>query len=240
MNKIKIHFPALIALSMLFYLGACAQNDLGEVIIKEDQNLPAFSRININSLGEIELKVGSVSSIRIETHEEIINNIQYEVEDDELTVSYRSFRRNQNIRTLKITVSSEIYNKITLSDVAEIEVVDPIITSNLEVNQRDVGSIKLDRVEVDNLVLNQEDVGNIRINSGTAVNGILNQDGVGNIQTFGVTYRNCKATLNDVGNIEVTVTDQLEATIRGVGNIEYKGDPAVSKSIRGTGDVIKR
>ncbi|MGB3464655.1 MAG: head GIN domain-containing protein [Cyclobacteriaceae bacterium] len=240
MNKLQIQTNALIILSMLICLCACAQNDLGEVIIKEEQNLPPFSKININSLGNVELKIDDSGSIRIETHEEIINNIKYEVKDDELIVSYKSFRRNQNIRTLNITVSSVNYEKITLNNVAEINVTDPVRTTNLEINQKDVGSIKLIEVTVDNLLLNQEDVGNIKIQSGSAINGVLRQEGVGNINTFGVTYENCKATLNDVGNIEVTVSALLEASIRGVGNILYKGDPEVSKSISGTGNVIKK
>lgn len=240
MNNIHRTFNTLLILSLLFCLGACAQNDLGEVIVKEERNLPEFNKINIRSLGEINLKIGEERTIRIETHEDIIGDISYVVADEELTISYRGSRRNQNIRTLNITVTAEDYQKIALNEVAEIKVDDPINTSNLEIDQRDVGSIRLKEVNVENLILNLKDVGNISINSGTAKRGVLTLDGVGNIKTFGVTYETCKATLNDVGNIEVTVTESLDAVIRGVGNILYKGNPSVSKTERGTGKVVRK
>lgn len=240
MKNTRITFNGLIILSLLFCLTACAQNNLGEVVIKEERNLPSFTKIDIKSLGRVNLKVGNERFIRIETHEDIINDISYEVIDEELVVSYRSNRRNLNIRTLNITVSTEDYQKISLNNVAEIKVEDPINTNSLEINQSDVGSIMLEEVNVQDLTLNLKDVGNITIDRGTADRGFLRQEGVGNIKTFGVTYKSCEAILNDVGNIEVTVTDSLDATIRGVGNILYKGNPVVSKSERGTGKVMRR
>ena len=240
MNKTHRIFNGLITISLLLCLGACAQNDLGDVVVKEERNLAPFTKINVRSLGEINLKVGTERSIRIETHEDIINDITYEVVNEELVINYNRSRRNQNIRTLEITVSAEDYQKISLNSVAEISVDDPINTAILEINQNDVGSIRLIEVNVENLILNLQDVGNIIIDKGVAQRGILSQDGVGNIKTFGVTYETCKATLNDVGNIEVTVTESLDATIRGVGNILYKGSPVVSKSERGTGKVVRK
>lgn len=240
MNNTHRIFKVLSILFFLICLGACAQNDLAEVIVKEERNLPEFNKINIRTLGEINLKVGEERTIRIETHADIINDISYEIVDQELVISYRSSRRNQNIRTLNITVTAEDYQKISLNEVAEIKVDNPINTTNLEINQRDVGSVKLAEVNVENLVLNLNDVGNISIKGGTAKRGVLTLDGVGNIKTFGVTYETCKATLNDVGSIEVTVEESLDAVIRGVGNILYKGNPLVSKTERGTGKVTKR
>ncbi|MEL6559412.1 MAG: head GIN domain-containing protein [Bacteroidota bacterium] len=240
MNNTHRIFNALLIFSFMICLGACAQDDLGEVIVKEERNLPEFNKINVRTLGEINLKIGEERTIRIETHADIINDVSYEVVDKELVINYRSSRRNQNIRTLNITVTAEDYQKISLNEVSEIKVDDPINTANLEINQRDVGSIKLAEVNVDNLILNLNDVGNISIDNGTAKRGVLTLDGVGNIKTFGVTYETCKATLNDVGSIEVTVTESLDAEIRGVGNILYKGSPSVSKTERGTGKVTKR
>jgi len=240
MKTTRITFNGLLILSFLFCLVGCAQDDLGEVVVKEESNLPFFDKINVNSFGKVSLNVGNEQSIKIETHEDIINDISYEVIDEELVIDFRNNRKNLNVKKLNITVSSESFQKISLNDVAEIAVNGIIETPRLEINQKDVGSISVDEIRVDDLILNLEDVGNISIKKGTATNGDLNQDGVGNIQTFGVTYEECIARLNDVGNIEVTVVSVLNARIRGVGNILYKGNPEVIKRENDTGKVIQK
>ena len=130
MNNTHRIFNALLIFSLLICLGACAQDDLGEVIVKEERNLPEFNKINVRTLGEINLKIGEERTIRIETHADIINDVSYEVVDKELVINYRSSRRNQNIRTLNITVTTEDYQKISLYEVSEIKVDDPIKTAN--------------------------------------------------------------------------------------------------------------
>lgn len=226
--------------SAMCLLAACNKNDLGEIVIKEDSSLPVFTKVDVRSHGDYQVVLGAGHSIQIETHEDIINRFLYEVVDGELFIRFDTPRGNVNIQKLKITVGMESLDKLTLNEVADIEVLGKVETASLEIRQKDVGNIDIEEVAVENLLINLDDVGDIKIARGVVGNGNLLLNGVGHIKTYGVTYDNCIAKLNDVGNIEVTVNNSLDAEITGVGNIYYRGNPDVRKSERGVGEVIQR
>ncbi|MEL7145890.1 MAG: DUF2807 domain-containing protein [Bacteroidota bacterium] len=240
MKKTLTHIFSLLIFAVAGFFAACSDSDFGDITIKEDNELPVFTKVDVRAHGDYELKVGAGHSIRIETHVDIIDRFLYEVVDGELFIRFDSPRGNVNIEKLEITIGIENLEKITLNEVADIEVSGKIETATLAVFQNDVGNIEIEEVALQNLLIDLDDVGNVSIDRGVVTNGNLQLNGVGDIRTFGVTYQNCKAVLNDVGNIEVTVAGALEATINGVGNIYYKGNPDISKQERGTGSVIQR
>ena len=71
----------MLLLAAMCILTSCSNNDLGEITIKEDSSLPPFTKIDVRSHGDYQLKIGTGHSIRIETHEDIINRFLYEVVD---------------------------------------------------------------------------------------------------------------------------------------------------------------
>ncbi len=222
MHKVKI---VLLSLSVfgLFSLNACLDDDddgscieqLGP-ITSETRQVNDFSGISLSGIGNIFLTQGPTQSLRIETHQRVLDLLETNVVNNTLFINLEGCIR-ADIDQLDIFITIPDINVLSINGVGNIE------------GQNDF--------DLDELTINLTGVGDISISGTTTILNITSS-GVGNIRAFDLVADTCDVLISGVGEIEVTVNNELDVVITGAGNLHYKGTPSLTVDISGSGQVI--
>lgn len=222
MNKFTILFihPLLFALILLT---SCSDDDdinscveATGPITSEIRVVDSFHSVSLQGVGNILLTQGPTQSLRIETHEGVLNNLKTTVVNEVLQIDFESCLQGE-INQLDIF--------ITIPEIRRLEL-DGVGTITAQNN-----------FDLDNLSLGLRGVGDITINGTTDLLEI-NSLGVGNVHAFEMISDMCNIVLSGVGNVEVTVNSELDVVISGAGNVFYRGDPTITTDIAGSGNLI--
>ena len=213
--------------------------NLGPVSILT-QDIASFDKLDIESLGEFELRVGPVFRIEVETHQHIHDEMQIQVVNETLEVTYNESLRNSNrIKKFNVIITAPTFREISVDGVLNMFSNDPISNDLIDIHLDGVGNITLRDLAADELNVRLDGVGDIEL-GGSAISGEIVLKDVGNIKAFDLQYDSCRAVLKGVGDIKVSVNDYLDATLSGVGDIIYDGKPTIVKDVSGQGDVRQR
>lgn len=233
-----IFYLAILCFGLLSVTGCDNNRNLGPVTI-EVYDVQDFDRVKIASLGNVTLHDGPEFNVVIETHAEILKDVEVEVVGGTLEIDYRKNTNSNRIDRFEINITAPLYKGVSLTGVANITGNDGFETSDLEVDLQGVGNITLRNIDAETLDVDLDGVGDIELGGMVQSGNILLKD-VGNVRAFDLLLQDCVATLRGVGDIKVYVTDYLDATITGVGDIIYMGDPVVDSNVTGEGKVRKR
>jgi hypothetical protein len=187
------------------------------IIITEARQLAAFDSIDMRAVGDVEITLGGIQSVDIETDDNIIDHIITTVSNGELIIT--SDDNYDSVHGVIITVTMTDVDDLELSGVGSIE------------GQNDF--------TVDDLTLELDGVGSITV-SGTVQILTAELEGVGSIDAEALTAAIATVDISGVGDCYVTATDELNATISGNGDVYYAGDPpVVNSNITGNGSLIQ-
>ena len=219
------HIRFIIILLFLAVLMACEDDNNNNnnqecltgsgATITETPSVSNFHSVAAGVEGNLNITQGSPHYLSIETHPNVMDELQVEVDDGVLEIGFD--RCTSNIEKLVIDVTMPDINAIIFSGVGEVNSVNDFNLDELTLIFSGVGDITLSGV-VDELTC------------------IIS--GIGNLYAFDLVTSECSLTISGMGNAEVTVNDNLNVFISGSGNIYYKGSPAITQTISGTGTII--
>lgn len=207
----------LLFVAFIFTINACDQDGVnGEGEIKsESRNVDTFNSINVSVPANIFITQGSTQSLRVETHENVIDIIETYVTDGTLRIY-----NDQNIRNLKklnIYITAADFQKLTLSGAAS-------ITSE--------GSLDLNDL---NLSVSGASKVNISGNSNSLV---INASGASSIRGFNMMAQKVDATISGAGNMKISSESELKVNLTGASSLEYKGNPVITSSVTGASRLV--
>ncbi len=231
----------LIILTALFltYFAGC-NSDLNCTpgsgpIVTQDIILDSFSQINFEVAGNVRIIEDSVQRVIIESHQNIINEMNTVISDDTWRIRFRRCFRNYD--KFEVTIYTPEINGIFLSGSGNIQGENLLHSESFSVMISGSGSI-IAMVDAESVFTDISGSGNINL-SGSTRNQNINISGSGNVQTFDLASADCNITIPGSGNCEVAVDDNLNVVISGSGNVRYKGNPDVNSSISGSGTITK-
>ncbi len=203
--------------------------------------------IEVGSISEIEnigvlnifLTEGAKQEIRIETDDNIMQYVKYEVKNNKLTFSIKNDIENLNISPTKsnIYITSNQISLISNVGVGEINIEKYNIVNNLQIINSGVGSINSNNITGNNLVINNSGVGSINL-KGTLDSLTLNHSGVGSINTEELATNTLSLHNSGVGNASLYAIKEISIESSGIGTIEFKGNPVVKTlDISGAGKI---
>lgn len=211
-------------------------NGSGEIftLVHEHSGATKFTtRISDNI--KVYLHQGATKKIEIHTDKNLLQYIEFEVNDDEIII-YDNTTRNLCATQFDIHIWSENIKEVNAEGSVEVYNQTPLNLNELKIECE--GSINVNLSDITTEILALYADGSARITaSGSTDAFICAIKGSGEIDNTELEASTAHITIQGSGLVNVWVKDQLYILIEGSGTVRYKGDPEKDINILGTGDV---
>lgn len=217
--------------AMLIISGVAAQ--------KTEIRVDDFSELTFGTSGVLYLSQGSETKVVVEADEDVLEKIEFDQRGDRLVIRNRNDRgwnRGWGRSELKVYVTMQTIEAITLSGSGPIIGENRLETEDLEVKLSGSGSMELEVASRD-LVIGISGSGSIEM-EGAGEDVSARISGSGKIRADDLEVKSLDARISGSGSIYMSVEDEIEASISGSGNVYYRGDPdRVINSSSGSGKI---
>lgn len=204
-------------------------------MIKEKREVSAFTKIVISGSGHLLLKQGDKEALTIETHQNLLPELQSEVKNKVLYLGPKdtALRFNHAIN-YHLTVKN--IEDIHTEGGIEISSKGSIVANELNISTEGAGKVDL-KVKTQKLKIKLAGSGDI-ILSGTTTDQILKIEGSGKIQGKKLSTKTAEVDISGAGIAEIDASDALDVKIGGTGTVKYYGRPKITQEISGAGEII--
>lgn len=227
-------------------------------VVEETREVSGVSGVNLATIGDLTIEVGSTESFRIEAEDNLMEYFETEVRGGKLTIG------TQNNVRLETTKPVRYYLTVTGLDTIDITSAGNIKAPDLEAGEFSItvgsaGNLDLGDLEADTLTVNISSSGNvamgelntevIEVDIGSTGNldiagGEVNSQKItigssGNYTAQDLASEEADVRLSSTGSATIWVQDQLKANLSSTGDLRYRGNPTVDATTNSTGDVIQ-
>lgn len=239
-NSIKLMIFAMLLVSQMACAGTNNQN-ADKDMVKKEFSVTAFSEIDSEIVGNIEVVQSPQTSVTAEGKERLVENLKIWVEEGELKLEMKDrlrFKKWKGSRPkLTVYISTPELSKVSSEGVGNIKLKSEIKVSELKIDSEGVGNISADNITAGFIKVESDGVGNIAL-KGSADNLEIESEGVGNINTRDLKAQHVKVSSEGVGNISCYASGSIDIKSEGVGNVSYYGNPELKTIIKnGVGRV---
>lgn len=196
-----------------------------------------FSSVRMIHPASVVLQHSNEFRMDVEGDENILDNIDYKIQDGELKIQFDRCVRNLN-NPPKITLSAPYFDGYYLMSSGSLYMPDTFKqTGSFTLDISGSGEINC-VVSVDELRTKISGTGSIRV-SGRTNTQTLNNNGSGDLDCLGLLSNRAEVNLIGSGNANLSVKDYLKVKISGSGNVNYFGSPTIEKEVTGSGKITQ-
>lgn len=205
-------------------------------VVKKTIDIAEFTGFSLQTSGNVILKKGP-QSVVIESHQNIIDNIETEVDNKVWKISFDKSVKGYKELNIYITIPN--LTRAYISGSGDIISEDKFITQGeVQVGISGSGDIKLD-IEADKIMSKISGSGDISLR-GKAQNLEVSISGSGDIKGYDLEAENCNVSISGSGSVEVHANEELTVRTSGSGDVYYTGRPRINSRTSGSGDVMAR
>jgi hypothetical protein len=205
---------------------------------KEKRDVAAFSEISLSISAELYLKQGNEHSLVLEGDEDDLEDIETEVRDNELKIHLNRPFNFRSMDRIKIYVTMEKVDELSVSGSGKIEAETPIQTSELTLNLSGSGDINIDELEAREVEARISGSGDIRLAGKSNLEELeLDITGSGDFHCEDLKADEADIDISGSGTCRIHAVNELEVSITGSGKVRYKGNPKVNANISGSGSI---
>ena len=204
----------------------------------ETRSTGSFSNIDVSGNINVYIKQDSVSSIKVETDENLFEYIIVENDGGTLKIHPKENMRLKSSKSIKVYISNSSFKHFKTSGACD------IISEN-RINSKDALTFKLTGAGEIKMKLNAPSVkvdlsgaGTITL-SGETKDFMVDGSGATEINCFDLKSENTYIELSGAGDAEVFASVKLDVHVSGAADVKYKGNAIVSQSVSGAGSVKK-
>ena len=203
------------------------------VLKQETRPLGAFKGIALGIPAQVEVRMGSVEDVTVETDENLLAQVATVVEKG--TLHIRPARRNLNLqpRTLKIVVQARQIGQLAIGGGGSIKAA-ALKSPQLALDIGGAGTIDLGGLESDSVATAVGGSGDVKL-AGTTRKLVVSIGGSGDVKAGQLKAEDVNVNIGGSGDVTVWAARTLNAAIAGSGDIGYYGDPQVSTTVVGSG-----
>lgn len=183
------------------------------ILKKENRKVGNFSKIQVGGAVEVDVKLGSSPSLKIEAESNLLPLYKTTIKGDTLVVHQEGSISSSKTVRLWITVPS--LNGVKVSGASEMTI------ANLKASQFDAQISG-----ASNLTAN-----------GTASSLILSASGASQLNFLKVSVKSAKVDASGASQINLNVANKISGGASGASEIAYRGRPTVSVSTSGASNV---
>jgi hypothetical protein len=205
----------------------------------EDRSVTNFKNVEAHGASDILVSQGDHPSVRVEADDNLLQYIDVNQEGDRVVIRERSGYNLKPSNSIRIYVTTAVYNKIDVSGACNIIGQTKISnTEDLDMHVSGAGDIKMD-VDAPRLSASVSGSGSIDL-KGQTKDVDLDLTGAGNAHCYDLLSENTKVDISGAGSAEVFASVSLDARVSGAGSVTYKGNASnVSQHVSGAGSVNK-
>jgi hypothetical protein len=243
MNKlVKLTGVSVAALSAALYAASVTET-LAQDITKSS-DLEGFTKVQLNTSSDINIKMGSSYSIEMVGDEERISNTILEVKGDTLKVKHKKGRYsydNDQDMVINVVMPNIKEMQINGSGDAEIEGVDNAMldlsingsgdmnvsgkTEELDISINGSGDITMGEVGGKNVEISINGSGDVILDGGTCQALEIDIHGSGDVEAKGMECQDVNVDVAGSGDSEVYASNSLTFDSHGSGNVDVYGKP---------------
>ncbi|MCO6475320.1 MAG: DUF2807 domain-containing protein [Phaeodactylibacter sp.] len=206
-------------------------------ITTKELKVEGFNAIDFATSGEVYLSQGEGWAVKVESHQNIIDNLKAEVSGETLQLGFD--KSVSSYESLKFYITMPALTGLNIAGSGDV-IGETAFTGgeNTEVNIAGSGNVKL-RLEAGYIDVSIAGSGDIQL-EGTAEAVEVNIMGSGSVKADKLSTKTAEVSIAGSGDCTIDATESLEASIAGSGDVYYLGEPEVESSIAGSGSVKKK
>jgi len=204
-------------------------------IVKNERKTSTFNALEVSGAFNIILTQDSISSVFIESDENLQQYILTNVENNKLIVETKEPICGS--KKINIFISSPTFENIDISGAVDVMSMNKLTSSNLNLDLSGACDLKLD-LAVQNLDIDGSGAVKLKL-TGSALNCNLDGSGASEIDAFDLITENFSISSSGAGEAKVNVSKKLDVDISGAATVLYKGSPVINQEISGAGTIKK-
>lgn len=223
---------------LIILLGSCRHKTGSGVIISDTRSTDNFDGINVGGGFEVEVKIGSPTSVLIEADDNIMKYIETSVAGNTLKIRTEDMNNYSDVH-MKVFITAPAIKRIKASASAEVDVLD-VLTGNDELTfgASSGGSItsKIDAPQVTSEVSSGASIsltGNTKTYSAQASSGAK-------IRSRDLLSENTTVKVSSGASATVHASISLNANASSGASVTYHGAATVNQSVSSGGSVTKK
>jgi len=207
-------------------------------ISSENRAVSGFLSVNVSDAIDVYLTQDSVSSVRVETDDNLLKHVETYEEGGVLFIDIQKGYNPRPTDAIRVHVSAPGFRKLSASGACDI-FTKGRVTSNETVAVRLTGASDADLdLKAPRVTADLTGAGSLKLRGETRD---LELEGTGSseIECFEMMAENVTVKITGAGEADVFASMKLDIKVTGAGSVKYKGNPAVSQKISGAGSVKK-
>lgn len=227
----------LSILTAIIVLASCQYTSGSGDIKSENRTVTNFTGISVGSSFDVEVKIGSITEVRVEADDNIIKYIETEVSGNTLKIRLEDGHSISNAH-LKIYITTPALTSVKTSGSASVMVED-VITSKEKLSFKASSSSDI-KAEVDAPEVEAETSSSASINlSGKTKNYYAEASSSSDIKSLDLLSENATAKASSSATIKLHASVSLDARASSSADIVYRGAAALTKSESSSGSIRK-
>lgn len=194
-----------------------------------------FTSINVSGGFSVEIKQGKQEELRIETEEDLMDNIKSEVKNGVLHLSSEGSINSRKGMKAYITVTE--LNKVNISGGVKVVGLSTFKASNFDLDVSGGSNVKLalDAKKIDADLGGGSKV----VLTGKADEITLDMSGAANVDTREVIAKKVKVSASGASNVKVHATEDLDINASGASHVAYTGSPKINAETTAAGRISR-
>ncbi|MDB5119572.1 MAG: hypothetical protein JWN56_790 [Sphingobacteriales bacterium] len=234
--NLKILFASVIVATVLFHSQTLAAKSIyGNST--QNRKISGFSGISVSGNFDIRVLLGTTESVKINTDEGTLEDIETVVENDILIIRYKPRTGWKNGRKVNILINAKIIESLAMSGSGSLKVDGTLKSKNLKTQVSGSGIITLTADATDYIAV-LSGSGKIIV-KGKVKEAQIVLSGSGNFLGEDLNTENADVKVSGSGNASIAADNKLDAVVSGSGSIHYSGNAEVTKSKSGSGSIVR-
>ena len=226
----------------LFLVSSCDVMDKrirGNGNIKsETRNITGFDGVDVSGSIDVFVKQDSVSSVRIETDDNLLEYVATHNEGGVLHIHENDGVNLRSSRGVKVYVSGPQFVTFDASGACKIESENQLSANEkIDIDLSGACDAKLD-LKAPSIESDLSGACSVEL-KGETKEVRLKGSGSSEFRCFGLMAENVSVSISGAGDAYVFASVKLDVSVSGAGSVRYKGNAAVDQRISGAGSVKK-
>ena len=205
-------------------------------VITQDRTITSdFDAISVSHGIDVQLTMGSETSLSLEADENLHDLIITEVEDGVLRIY--SEKNIWSAKSKKVYLTATDLIKIKATSGADVRSENTISADEFDVRVSSGADVRL-MLDVSDLICDTSSGSNARLKGRTGSFTASSSSG-SNIRAKELVARSCNADVSSGANVSVNVTEKLDASASSGGNVRYSGNPTDVQKNSSSGGSIR-
>lgn len=207
-------------------------------VTTESRNISSFHSVDVSGAINVYVKYDSVSSVKVEADENLLEYIEVHNEDGTLHIHEADRVNLKPSRSIKVHVAGPDFKRFEASGACDIISENRVNGSEgILIDLSGASNIKME-LKSPKVDAELSGAGKIEL-KGETKDFKVDGSGSTNIKCFELMAENVEVKISGAGDADVFASVKLDVRVSGAGSVRYKGDASVSQNISGAGSVKK-